>query len=189
MKAAYTTHLSSTFGKLTIAALAIMGAAGTAYADPPAPCDSGFSGTPTPNLADIQEITTLKSRYTFAVDATIADATKVGDLMDLFTDDICVDYGVYGRYRGKAAVRAFFGSSIRTLVAWSLHFAHDAVILTGGTNASAMWHFEARAVFKDSYAAGPITFFGHYEDQFVKTATGWKIRSLITLFETPPTGP
>lgn len=191
MKTTHQTLLASTCAKLAFAALALLGATATAHADSPRPCETGLIGTPLPilNLNDIQEIQTLKSKYTFAVDATVADPRKVDDLMALLSDDVCMDYGPFGRVRGKSAARTFFNTTIPSMIAWSLHFALDSVITAGLLNASAMWHFEARAVFKDKYSEGPITFFGHYEDQFVKTSTGWKIRSLICLFETPPTGP
>lgn len=193
-------HRSTAVRCLPALTLTVFGAlsagpgARSAHATPPAPCAVPPLSIPTPaerllQVADELDVRALKAQYTYALDTTIADASRVDDLMDLFTDDACVDYGSFGRYRGKAAIRSFFAGIIRAQIAWTFHSATDPLIDVGLTNAVARFHFDARAVMKAAYAAGPQLFVGVYDEEFVRSRGEWKIKNLVANFSVPPTGP
>lgn len=167
----------------------------SAYADPP--CDapviapSALIGVEDriQRLEDVKQIEELKAQYGNALDNVVKDSSKIDDLLNLLTDDICVDYGPFGRFRGKAAIKTLFQVTVPTITAWNFHVASAPLIRVNGTNASGTWQVIANAVYKFDYAGGVQSAFARYQDVYSKTASGWKFRTIIVLFETPPTGP
>lgn len=167
----------------------------SAYAD--LPCDAPVVTPATltgaedriQRLEDIKQIEELKAQYGNALDNVVKDSSKIDALLNLFTDDICVDYGPFGRFRGKTEIKALFQVTVPTITAWNFHVASAPIIKVNGANASGTWQVIANAVYKFDYAGGVQSAFARYQDAYSKTASGWKFRTIIVLFEAPPTGP
>lgn len=190
--------MRNTFSALFIAiglSTAALAAPTAARADaPPAPCSitpvthgSGTSvGDRVTTLEDVEEIKTLKARYMHLIDQIVTDSTKVPELLDLFAINVCADYNIFGRFRGKTQLEDFFRVTFPSLVSWTLHLGTDPIISAGALVATGRWHYEARAVFKASPGAGVQYLLGSYGEDYVKTPSGWKIRTLMLEITTPP---
>ncbi len=177
---------------LALGAAGAVAAPGAAQAASPCVMNQLSLRLPTDNpltLKDLREIQTLRARYTYALDATISDPRRIEELLSLFADDGCADYESFGFARGKPALRTFFTVNMPSIIAWTFHTALNPVLDVGLINAYGTWYFNARAVFKANYAAGPQAFFGSYEEEYVRTLTGWKFRVVLAHFSAPPTGP
>lgn len=138
--------------------------------------------------AQHQEILTLKSRYCFAVDATIQDPSRVDALLELMTDDVVLDYGAAGVHSGHEAVRRFYCETLTAALAWSFHSASNPVLTaTDATHATGDWYVHAFGIYRAALAAGPQPVWGRYREEYVKTAAGWRIHRLKLLLEVLPT--
>lgn len=137
-------------------------------------------------LEDRNAIEELKAAYVYAIDATTRDPSKIDSLLALFDDDICIDYGPFGIFRGKPDAQDFFQVTVPTISAWSFHVASDPILVINGAHSTGHWKVVARGVFTSDYAAGVQQAFATYQDEYVKTATGWKFK---VLFDIPPTSP
>lgn len=184
------------FGKLgavvgVVATFAISSARADSPCDAPTVTPAALTGVEdrVQRLEDIKQIEELKAQYGNALDNVVKDPAKIDDLLNLFTDDICVDYGPFGRFRGKTAIKTLFQVTVPTLTAWNFHVASAPIIKVNGTNGSGTWQVIANAVYKFDYAGGVQSAFARYQDAYSKTASGWKFRTIIVLFEAPPTGP
>lgn len=140
-------------------------------------------------LEDYKSIEELKAAYGYAIDAVVADPTKIGDLLKLFTDNICLDYGPLGRFNGKAAVKTFFQTVVPSLSAWNFHVASHPILSINGSVASGVWRVVAHGVPKTSPGTQVSTSFARYRDRYEKTATGWKFRTITVIFDVPPLAP
>jgi len=138
---------------------------------------------------DLRDIDDLQSRYVYAVDAATVNSAKVNDILALLTDDVCLDFGTYGTFQGKPSVQTFFQTTPRARAAWSFHVTDNPLLTVNGSDATGLWRILAFGVLKADYAAGVQNFFASYHDAFVKTQTGWKIRTIMVGLDTPPTGP
>jgi len=165
----------------------------TAYADQP--CNSTVV-TPGPmnglpdrvqRLEDIKAIEELKAQYANALDDVVANPANINELLVLFTDDICVDYGPYGRFHGKAAIQTLFQVTVPSITAWNFHVASSPLINVNGNNASGTWQVIADAVFKPITSVGVQAAYANYQDEYTKTSTGWQFSSIIVVFDIPPT--
>lgn len=180
-----------------LASFAVLGgSSGLAHATGPAPCTVP-SLSPAPaiglgdrvdRLEDLRQIEELRARYSYALDQTVADPRKVDLLLDLFVDDICIDYGPFGRYRGKRAIKDYYTITNPTVSAWSFHYALHPLLTVNSYQATGIWRVMAHGVFKSDYSQ-VITVYGTYNDAYVKTPSGWKFRTILLAFDTPPTGP
>lgn len=141
--------------------------------------------------ADGAEIVRLKARYCHAVDATIKDPARVGELLELLHDDVVVDYGAAGGAgRGKEQVRRLYLEQLCAALAWSFHVASNPILeRTGEDTATGCWYVQAYGVFRAALAAGPQPVWGRYHERYERTATGWKIRELVLTLESPPKAP
>lgn len=140
-------------------------------------------------LEDIEAIKQLKYLYATHIDAAphAVGAANLQEIISLFTADAKVDFGAFGQYRGHAELQKFYGEMISATVVWSRHHALHPIIRVDGQTASAQWALQSTAVYKAHIAGGPQTTWARYQDEYVKTAQGWKIRSLTVTFENPPT--
>lgn len=141
--------------------------------------------------ADGAEIVRLKALYCHAVDATIQDPARVGELLELLHDDVVVDYGaVGGAGRGREQVRRLYQERLCAALAWSFHVASNPILeRTGEDTATGCWYVQAYGVFRAAPAAGPQPVWGRYHERYERTATGWKIRELVLTLESPPKAP
>lgn len=170
-----------------------------AYATPPAPCTVAAVTPAAPTglldriqlLEDNRSIEELKAAYSYTLDVATDDPTNanIEKLIQLFADDICLDYGYFGVFRGKAAAKNFFQSSVPAISAWGFHVASQPILSIASSSATGVWKFVSGGVFKSDYAAGVQALYGTYQDEYVKTPSGWKFKVIRVLFSIPPTGP
>lgn len=135
-------------------------------------------------LEDIEEIKALKHRYIVAIDDVIADPDASAGFVSLFDDDFVVEYDDFGTYSDKPALKTFLETIISPAFAWSFHAAHNPRIEVDGDEATGEWYFTADAVYEGTSETVP--FWGRYVDHYVRTCDGWKIRSTVLTFDSPP---
>lgn len=140
-------------------------------------------------LEDYKSIEELKAAYGYALDSVVADPTKIDDLLRLFTDNICLDYGPLGRFIGKPAVKTFFQTVVPSLTAWNFHVASHPILSINGNLASGVWRVIAHGVTKTPPGTEVHSSFARYRDRYEKTATGWKFRTVVVIFDSPPLAP
>ncbi|NQT48646.1 MAG: nuclear transport factor 2 family protein [Chloroflexi bacterium] len=131
-------------------------------------------------LEAIQEITNLESQYAFA-----ADTRQVDIYVNLFTEDGVIDLRPYGeRIMGREAIRRFREASPEK-VAFSVHYLHNPHIVVDGNRAWGRFYWLAALNWAATNEA--VWSSGYYEDKFVKTDEGWKIKEkvMIWFFRTP----
>ncbi len=182
------------WGPLLLAAMAAVPCAG--QTTPPSPCTIA-AVTPSPRtgvpdrlrlLEDRNAIEELKSAYVYAVDAILQDPSRIGNLLALLDDDICLDYGPFGTLRGKPDVQHFFQVTAPTVSTWSFHTASHPLLVIDGARGTGMWKVVTAGVLT-SDATRVQQVYATYQDEYVKTATGWKFKVIKVLFDTPPTSP
>ena len=135
------------------------------------------------DLLEHEEIKRLKHRYMRSLD------THDWDLMaSLFLPDARCWFG-NGKYSedGREAILALYRRLLNDGF-WSSHIAvHPEIDLTGPDTAKAIWRMEDTVHFLDENKAAKLAGgqkpgdemqgAGHYFDEYVKTAEGWKIKS------------
>lgn len=182
----------SILGVLGIAILA-SGSVSTARAEsqpcmdtPVMPAPIGGLPDRVQRLEDNVAIQELKTNYINMIDAVVADPSKVDDLIALLTEDACIDYGPLGRFHGKPAVKSFFQKVVPQLASWDFHVASQPQISINGNVARGLWKVIAHGVAKPPGPAVTLTY-ARYKDRYERTASGWKIRTIILIFDSPPT--
>ena len=139
-------------------------------------------------LEDRNAIEELKAAYAYAIDALLKDPSEIDSLLALFTDDICLDYGPFGIFRGKPDIQNFFQVTVPTVSTWSFHVASHPILVIDGAHGTGVWKVVAGAVLTSDTSRVPQVY-ATYQDEYVKTATGWKFKVIKVLFDTPPTSP
>jgi hypothetical protein len=140
-------------------------------------------------LEDLEAIRTLKARYATGGDLCLSTPSHdhAVALVSLFTDDAVGDYGPFGRFQGREQIVHAFENVLPGAVSWSRHYVTNPAIEVSGNQATGGWYFLVHAVPKGAPPGSPtVTFFGVYEDTYVKTAQGWRFSSLIARFIDPP---
>lgn len=117
-------------------------------------------------LIDIEAIKQLRGRYSRAVD------TKDWDLFgDSLTEDARLS-SEGGEHEGREAIVAAVSGSLAS--ATTVHHQHTPEIeITGPDSATGTWAMEDLVHIGDFVLHG----FGHYTEEYGRTAEGWKIRS------------
>lgn len=129
-------------------------------------------------LLDIEEIKRLKARYCFGCDGIPSIDVNRNRQVDfemvasLFTDDARLE-GV-GRCEGRDAIREYYKGIQRLPLA--IHSVTTPLIEVSGDSASGKWHGIIPLITAEEKVAAWL--FGVYEDEFVRTADGWKIKKL-----------
>ena len=122
-------------------------------------------------MSEELEIAALLNKYARAVD------TKDWELYrSLFTEDAYIDYTAAGFIAGTRDEAADFLSRQQAEVTMSMHYVMNVESNIEGDNAQtqAMWFNAVRPP-----AASDNSFFGgRWHDELVRTANGWRIRSL-----------
>jgi hypothetical protein len=118
-------------------------------------------------LPDLEQVKQLKARY-----CLLLDAQEWGELRALFTDDARFSVGS-GEYSSPDA----FVENLRANLAGELH-VHVALMpiieFTGEGSARGLWSFYNRSAL------------GHYQEEYLRTADGWRISALTMTWITPP---
>lgn len=120
-------------------------------------------------LADIERIKQLKARYAAACD----DGYDPDRLAELFTEDAVWDGGFMGRAETRDGIRAFFANA-STQVGFAVHGLSNPIIEVKGDHATGQWYLFQPMTLKDTDRA--FWFCARYEDEYVRTGEGWKIR-------------
>jgi SnoaL-like domain len=129
-------------------------------------------------LLDIQEITRLKAKYCFGCDGVpSADVNhdrhvNYDMVASLFTEDAELD-GV-GRCRGREAIREYYKGIQHLPLA--IHCVATPLIEVHGDAATGKWHGIIPLITAEEKVAAWLV--GVYEDDFVRTSEGWKIKKL-----------
>ena len=122
-------------------------------------------------LVDIEQIKQLKARYALACDNDYEPDT----LAELFTEDAVWDGGFMGRAEGREGIRAFFANA-SNLVGFAVHGVSNPLIEIDGDRATGRWYLDQPMAMKDAEAA--FWFCAQYEDEYVRTAEGWKFQNV-----------
>lgn len=131
-------------------------------------------------LEAIHEIMNLVADYAFA-----ADTRQIDMYVDLFTEDGVIDVRPYGeRIVGREAIRRFREQS-PDKVASSVHYLHNPHIVVDGDTARGRFYWLAALHWVATDEA--VWSSGYYQDEFVKTNEGWKIKKKVMtwFFRTP----
>jgi hypothetical protein len=125
-------------------------------------------------LRDIEDIKTLKHRYSYG--ANIIDGVP-GDLKAfaaLFADDASFDVGM-GEARGPAEIEAMM-KTLTTQWRCAMHYMLNPLIELDGDRASGM--FSGLFAFVSESQPAPVWLSNIYTDTFVRTADGWRFQSV-----------
>jgi SnoaL-like protein len=129
-------------------------------------------------LLDIEEIKRLKAGYCFGCDGVPSSDVNRNRQVDyelvasLFTEDARLE-GV-GRCQGREAIREYYKGIQRLPLA--IHCVATPLIKVDGDAATGKWHGIIPLITAEEKVAAWL--FGVYEDEFVRTAEGWKIKKL-----------
>ncbi|NVB42143.1 nuclear transport factor 2 family protein [Pseudenhygromyxa sp. WMMC2535] len=134
-----------------------------------------------------EAIKELKTQYARRSDAVFNDpgnASAVA-LADIFTDDGVLDLGPYGSFSGRTELLDAFENLLPQGTAWTTHYIVNPVICVNGDEAEGSWYYLIQSL-PAGEGATLLQLFGGYQDKYVKTNEGWKIKETITSFFTPP---
>ncbi|MBB4642824.1 nuclear transport factor 2 family protein [Rhizorhapis suberifaciens] len=126
-------------------------------------------------IEDVQEITRLKTRYTELADSSADKPHKGEEMAALFTEDAVFDIVATGASPivGSAAIKARYDDD--TLYPYAYHLLGNPHIEVNGDSATGRWHV---AVVFNRRDLGSMWTTAFYEDEFVRTPDGWRIKSL-----------
>lgn len=127
-----------------------------------------------------EEIRSLRTEYSAHFDAHEIDA-----LAALFTEDAVCEFGPYGEWRGRAAIRENYAKVIGAIGAPfdTLHVATNPFIrVTSPTTAVARWYLvdllarQQPGLFESKGGHDhPLLYLGIYEDDYRKVDGRWRI--------------
>ncbi|MEJ7935360.1 nuclear transport factor 2 family protein [Sphingobium sp. AN558] len=126
-------------------------------------------------LEDIEAITRLKTRYTELADSSAEKPHSGAEMGGLFTEDAIFHIVPTGAppLIGSAAIAERFDDD--SLYPYSYHLLGNPHIEVDGDSGKGRWHV---AVLLNRRDVGSMWTTAFYEDEFVRTPDGWKIRSL-----------
>lgn len=116
---------------------------------------------------DSQDIAELLVRY-----ATGIDRRDWPLFRTVFTDDCELDYGEIGTWRGVDEVTDFMDKT-HAPAGHTLHRLSNQDIMVDGDNAVARTYVDAVIMFGDNQSG--VNAWGFYDDEIVRTASGWRI--------------
>jgi ketosteroid isomerase-like protein len=127
---------------------------------------------------DILAISELKADYCNAADGGWDRPTHDYDTVaSLFVEDGVWDGGKDLRGEGQDGIRALF----KSFQAWpfAFHRITNPVVKVDGDTATGEWHVQVGITFDNKKS---VWLGGIYNDQFVRTADGWKFQELKVTF-------
>lgn len=118
-------------------------------------------------LADLEEIRRLSYDYTLAID--IGD---IDGLLSVFTEDGVLDATATGQERWLGeSLREYFSTQQFPAMAHQMHLAtNHRIDLHGDTATGTVYYL----VFGTSNAGDSVFAGGYHEDEYVRTADGWR---------------
>ncbi|MCU1345271.1 MAG: uncharacterized protein JWL70_1537 [Acidimicrobiia bacterium] len=137
-------------------------------------------------LCDVEEIKVLKALYGVSIDSLVSrpDEATPKSLERVFTEDAVVDFGEVGRFVGTAEIANWFGVSLPAMARSMFHSMHSPLIEVDGDRARGRWTVIARMIMRDAPDASEGVHFGRYDDEYVRTADGWRQSRLLFTAET-----
>ncbi|HRD77570.1 MAG TPA: nuclear transport factor 2 family protein [Hyphomicrobiaceae bacterium] len=142
-------------------------------------------------LIDREAIKELKARY-----CRFVDQQQWERLRGLFAPDTRFD-GFNSAPAGSTVDQFIAGISARFVGVVSIHHVHSPEIaFTGSNSARGIWpmmdylQFPPTAVMKEAPGMRGFVGYGHYEEEYVRTAEGWRFSLLrLTRIRIDPLGP
>jgi len=126
-------------------------------------------------IEDVQEITRLKGRYTMLADSGPDRPHSGREISELFIEDGIWHIVPTGSAKvGRAAIKEHFDNV--QLFPFSYHLLGNPIIEVDGDTARGQWHVVVAFTHSE---AGKMWVAGYYDDEFVRTADGWRFRSLV----------
>ena len=122
-------------------------------------------------LEDIQEIKTLKHRYSDFCDR---DYDPVG-ISELFTEDGVWDGGAFGRHEGRQAIHDGFAAA-SDQVEFAIHHATNPIIEVNGDSATGQWFLWQPMVTADGQA---MWMGARYNEIYVRVEGKWMFKELV----------
>jgi uncharacterized protein (TIGR02246 family) len=132
--------------------------------------------------ADIADIQQLHSRYNQGWDFRDVDL-----YLSAYTDDGVFTTGAGEAYKGKTAIKDYLTSSFAKGVSGDVTHNNTSVLVTptaDGASGRVYW-YTINVLSQPPAIAGT----GHYEDTYVKTADGWRMKSRKSIRGWPRRGP
>lgn len=128
-------------------------------------------------LADLEAIRRLKYEYFEAADALSQGSKEAAAdrFARCFTEDARADYGSLGAAEGREGIRRWILSMTGT-AALTIHCGQNPIIDVEGDRATGRWYLVGFAIFRGQEAQGLQPIHGRYEDEYVRTAEGWKLQ-------------
>lgn len=117
---------------------------------------------------DRQDIRDVLIRY-----ATGIDRRDWPLFRTVFTDDCELDYGEIGHWRGVDAVVEFMVAA-HEMAGHTLHRITNQAVSVDGDAATAQAYVDALIMSQDNTSG--VNAAGFYDDELVRTDTGWRIR-------------
>lgn len=127
-------------------------------------------------IEDREEIIKLKARYVNYNDGGWAGPTHRAPeaIADMFVEDGVWDGSPHvGRAEGRKAITELFRAF--GAVPFIIHYVTNPLIEVDGDRATGHWHVLVTSTLPDGTAGWTL---GIYEDEYVRTAEGWKFKTL-----------
>lgn len=144
-------------------------------------------------LLDIVEIKELKANYCVLVDRAQAQGVEEAKkFAALFADEFELDLsqipGGPDPMRTHESMINFFGEVLFEATNWTFHSATNPILDVTGDSATGQWSLHAQAVLAGTpVEAPPLNVFGEYDEEYVRTADGWKFAKVLFRDQSPPT--
>lgn len=127
-------------------------------------------------LLDIEEIKQLRYAFAWSLETSQPDA-----LADLFTADGIVDVGPWGKMVGQDAIRRGYGRAYAGMPQFTaVHAVTNPRIFVNGDDATGTWYLLDCSLREPD--ANPLQIVGIYDEIYVRTQAGWRIRHLTLKF-------
>ena len=144
-------------------------------------------GTTDAWLRDIELLKQHKARYGDCADRCATQGMPAADeLAQLFTEDAVLDFReLFGQVlTGRSEIRHHFGVNIYADRAWMWHSFSNPIIEISGDRARARWLLYAMTAPASDPDAPPSVVYGRYDDEYVRSGSGWLQTRLKILHET-----
>jgi hypothetical protein len=124
-------------------------------------------------LEDLEAIKRLKHQYCAHCD----DKYNPDGIADLFIEEAVWDGGAFGKCVGREAIREFFRGAPKVL-SLAAHQVMNPIIDVAGDRATGEWKLLQPCTQETKPGPRAMWLAATYHDEYVRTASGWKFKSL-----------
>jgi hypothetical protein len=126
------------------------------------------------------KIQSLASQYCWIVDAGLdgKDESYINRLLELFSDDPEVDYGPFGKYKGREKIHAFFSDFVYKNFDSFRHYVQNFVIEIDCTTAIVKYYLNFYGIREGQSVMAS----GKYYADCEKKGEEWKFKTLRAEF-------